>query len=55
MTQNKKRLGLSISVALYEKLTTLAEHNGKTINSTCIDIFWDYFNQKQEANLPSPN
>ena len=43
MTQSKRRLGLTVPLNLYEKLVAVAEYHGKTINSTCIDIFWAYF------------
>lgn len=43
MTQEKRRLGLAVNKALYEKLKSLAEYQGKTLNATCLDIFWDYF------------
>jgi len=44
---NKKRLGLNIPVALYKKINDRAQYQGKTINSTCLDIFWEYFEQKE--------
>ncbi len=43
MTKIKKRLGLSVPKTLYEKIVDIATYYGKTINSMCIDIFWDYF------------
>lgn len=43
MTQSKKRLGLSIPLTLHKRLLDLAEYRGKTINSLCLDIFWEYF------------
>ena len=43
MTKIKKRLGLSVPKTLYEKIVDIATYHGKTINSMCIDIFWDYF------------
>lgn len=43
MTQSRKRLGLTVPINLYEKLIDKAEHQGKTINSTCLEIFWWYF------------
>ena len=49
--QDKKRLGLTIPKSLYEKIVSLAEYQGKTINSVCLDIFWNYFEQKE--NPPS--
>lgn len=45
MTQYKRRLGLTVNKTLYEKLKSLAEYQGKTINATCLDIFWYYFEQ----------
>ena len=43
VTQLKKRLGLSVPRTLYEKLKNKADYQGKTINSLCLEIFWDYF------------
>lgn len=43
MTQEKKRLGLTVPIVLYEKILKKAEFQGKTINSLCIDLFWNYF------------
>lgn len=43
MTQIKKRLGLAIPASLYGKLRNKAEYEGKTINATCLEIFWKYF------------
>lgn len=43
VTQSKKRLGLNIPKTLYQKLKLKAEYQGKTINSLCLEIFWDYF------------
>lgn len=48
MTKDKRRLGLTISLPLYNKLVELAEYHGKTINSTCIDIFWQYFETRHK-------
>ena len=51
MTQSKKRLGLAVPESLYQDLRQKAEYHGKTINSTCLDIFWWYFeNQKKERD-----
>ncbi len=47
MTQQKKRLGLTIPNVLYKKILGIANYQGKTINSVCLEIFWDYF----ESNL----
>lgn len=46
MTQNKKRLGLTIPDALHKKIQGAAQYQGKTINSVCLEIFWDYFERK---------
>ncbi len=51
MTQNRKRLGLAVPEVLYEKLTDQAKYQGKTINSTCLDIFWDYFESRDRKNM----
>lgn len=40
---NKKRLGLTVTQSLYEKLADKAAYQGKTINALCLEIFWDYF------------
>lgn len=47
MTQTKKRLGLSVPINLYEKISDRAAYQGKTINSLCLDAFWEYFEKKQ--------
>lgn len=44
---NKKRLGLAIPKKLYDFIKEESEEYGKTINSLCIDIFWDYFKEKE--------
>ncbi|MCX4268490.1 MAG: hypothetical protein OSJ62_07470 [Lachnospiraceae bacterium] len=46
MTQLRKRLGLSVPENLYKNILKKAEYQGKTINSTCIDIFWEYFEKQ---------
>lgn len=54
MTQSKKRLGLSVPENLYKSIVDKADYQGKTINSTCIDIFWEYFEkmeQREDKNL----
>lgn len=43
----RKRLGLAMPVALYEKISNKAKYQGKTINSLCLDIFWEYFEQRE--------
>lgn len=48
MTNKKKRLGLAVTFELYKKLTDQANYQGKTINATCLDIFWDYFEKKEK-------
>lgn len=45
---NKNRLGLCIPIRLYEKLNDQAEYQGKTMNSLCLDIFWEYFENKEK-------
>lgn len=52
MTQSRKRLGLSVPENLYENICKKAEYQGKTINSTCIDIFWEYFENIQSQKSP---
>ncbi len=54
MTQSRKRLGLSVPENLYKNILEKAEYQGKTINSTCIDIFWEYFekqDKKEQENV----
>lgn len=46
MTQERKRLGLAIPTVLYEKIANKAKYQGKTINAVCLEIFWDYFENK---------
>ena len=43
----KKRLGLSISIHLYQRLQKKAEYQGKTLNALCNDILWKYFEQEE--------
>lgn len=40
---NKKRLGLTVPIVLHKKLADEAEYRGKTINSLCLDVFWEFF------------
>lgn len=47
MTQERKRLGLSVPWILYQKLRKKAEYQGKTLNAMCLEIFWEYFDAKQ--------
>lgn len=49
MTKDKRRLGLTVNELLYRRLKEFAEYHGKTINATCVDIFWDYF--KRESKI----
>ena len=49
MTQKRKRLGLAIPKKLYEHIKHKAEYQGKTINSMCLDIFWEYFESKEKS------
>lgn len=53
MTQQKKRLGLTVSDALYKKIKNRAQYQGKTLNSLCLDIFWDYFEQRKNGDSKS--
>lgn len=50
VTKQKRRLGLTIPLSLHEKLLDKAEYQGKTINATCLDIFWEYFEEKEYRN-----
>lgn len=50
MTQQKRRLGLAVPKLLYEKISDRAAYQGKTINSTCLDIFWEYFETRESPN-----
>lgn len=43
----KKRLGLSISIHLYQRLQKKADYQGKTLNALCNDILWKYFEQEE--------
>lgn len=45
---NKKRMGLAVPINLYNKMVELAKYHGKTINALCLEIFWDYFEDKQK-------
>lgn len=54
MTQSKKRLGLTVPITMYEKLLEKSQYQGKTINSTCLDIFWDYFESKERPDPTNP-
>lgn len=49
MTKEKRRLGLAVNESLYWRLKKLAEYHGKTINATCVDIFWDYFKRESKT------
>lgn len=49
MTQQRKRLGLTFPMVLYKKVSELAAYQGKTINSTCLDIVWNYFEDKEAS------
>lgn len=44
---NKKRLGLTVPAILYEKILDKANYQGKTLNSICLDILWEYFEKKK--------
>lgn len=43
----KKRLGLNISMHLYQRLQKKAEYQGKTMNALCNDILWKYFDDEK--------
>ncbi len=45
----KKRLGLSVSIHLYQRLQKKAEYQGKTMNALCNDILWKYFEQEESS------
>lgn len=46
----KRRLELRIPLTLHKKLVSRAEYQGKTINALCLDIFWDYFENREGQN-----
>lgn len=54
MTKEKKRLGLTVPKSLYEKISYIATYHGKTINSTCLDIFWEYFESNNKSYPTNP-
>ena len=47
---NKKRLGLAVPLNLYKKIKDRAKYQGKTINAWCLDVFWDYFENRENKN-----
>jgi len=49
VTNDKKRLGLAVPELLYINLKEKADYQGKTINATCLEIFWDYFDRKKKT------
>ena len=49
MANNKKRLGLAVPELMYIRLKEKADYQGKTINATCLEIFWDYFDRKKKT------
>ncbi|MDO4470953.1 MAG: hypothetical protein Q4C84_14040 [Bacillota bacterium] len=51
MTETKKRLGLAIPVVLYEKILEQAKYQGKTLNSLCLEIFWEYFESREKSSV----
>ena len=51
MTEIKKTLGLAIPVVLYEKIFELAKYQGKTLNSLCLEIFWEYFESREKSSV----
>ena len=53
MTNKKRRLGLTIPTSLYQKILKQSEYRGGTINSTCLEIFWDYFESKKDQESKS--
>lgn len=46
VTNGKKRLGLRVPINLYKKLLNKSETHGKTINALCLEILWNYFENK---------
>jgi len=54
MTQNKKRLGLRIPHSLYKQIAAKSAHQGKTINSLCLEIFWKFFETEHQLVNHSP-
>jgi len=48
MTQQIKRIGLRVPYSLYEKILGKADTRGKTINSFCLDVFWQYFEKVEK-------
>lgn len=51
VTETKKRLGLAIPVVLYEKILEQAKYQGKTLNSLCLEIFWEYFESREKSSV----
>lgn len=47
MTQRKRRLGLTLPPVLHQKIVDVARYQGKTINAMCLEIFWNYFEQRE--------
>ena len=47
---NKKRLGLTVPLNLYEKIKEKAAYQGKTINAFCLDVFWKYFEKASQED-----
>jgi hypothetical protein len=52
MMQERKRLGLAIPYPLYKKIVEEARGQGKTINSICLDIFWEW-KRREDTAKPS--
>ena len=47
MTNDKKRLNLAVPNSLYNIIKDFASYRGKTINLSCVDILWEYFENKE--------
>ena len=39
---------MAVPEMLYVKLKEKANYQGKTMNAMCLEIFWNYFEQKKE-------
>jgi hypothetical protein len=54
MTQQKRRLNLTVPLVLHKLLKEKTKYHGKTINALCLEIFWDYFEKKEPTkNKPA--
>lgn len=48
---SKRRLGLTIPQNLYQRLSEKASYQGKTLNAMCLEIFWEYFDEKEKMKV----